>query len=588
MEGSKTTRKSCDFCYRRKIKCDRQKPHCSHCITYNLDCTFTAPSRKPGPKKRQNSANIEGGTSNTQGHMRQLEAIIQQLIDRLELAEEKSDVQSLPQSDGATETTTTTLSTIVTKQDDNGVSKSMILPPREHALPVIQIYLKDFNTVLPLFDAKTLLHLVHNCYNVGPAQRNPVAWAAINIVLALAQRYTLVDCHNVPSPAECISRAESVLSTVVLGEIQLLNIQVLVGMVMLLQASQDLQPSLILIATTMRLAHAIGLHDCTYSAHLDTLHARQRAYVFWLAYILDKDLSMRSKQPSIQIDDDINLDLPSPAVVEYQIAGMSGINDTGNDTGIIATTDRTVKMNYFVTRIQLATIEGGVYDYLYSTRSQKRSPKERSHALQSVASALEQWKVSIPPEFSASVALMRVPYDVLRFLGELHSTTLACTTLINQAHAWDAKWVASIRRYGRQGIVPILPPKWEVLVHEARDLMVLLGTLGMTDCWNFWNTGCSYMTAMVLLTANSMHRPQHNKLALDSQLIEVGLQTLEKMVQETGSEMLKSFQATCAELYQHTQRRCDEAAIIANNVDYSSVFLDTNYGSEENGQSDGV
>lgn len=96
------------------------------------------------------------------------------------------------------------------------------------------------------------------------------------------------------------------------------------------------------------------------------------------------------------------------------------------------------------------------------------------------------------------------------------------------------------------------------------------------------------MTAMVLLTANSMHRPQHNKLALDSQLIEVGLQTLEKMVQETGSEMLKSFQATCAELYQHTQRRCDEAAIIANNVDYSSVFLDTKYGSEENGQSDGV
>lgn len=88
------------------------------------------------------------------------------------------------------------------------------------------------------------------------------------------------------------------------------------------------------------------------------------------------------------------------------------------------------------------------------------------------------------------------------------------------------------------------------------------------------------MTAMVLLTVNSMHRPQHNKLALDSQLIEVGLQTLETMVQETGSEMLKSFQATCAELHQHTKRRCNEEAIIANSVDYSSVFLDTHYGSE--------
>lgn len=73
---------------------------------------------------------------------------------------------------------------------------------------------------------------------------------------------------------------------------------------------------------------------------------------------------------------------------------------------------------------------------------------------------------------------------------------------------------------------------------------------------------------MVILTANSMHTPQHNNLALDSQLIEVGLQTVDKMVQETGSEMLKSFQDTCAELHQHTQRRCIEVARVANNVGY--------------------
>lgn len=69
------------------------------------------------------------------------------------------------------------------------------------------------------------------------------------------------------------------------------------------------------------------------------------------------------------------------------------------------------------------------------------------------------------------------------------------------------------------------------------------------------------MTAMVILTANSMHTPQHNHLILDIQLIEAGLQVVDKMVQETGSEMLKSFEATCAELHQHTQRRCLEATI---------------------------
>ncbi|EHK44580.1 hypothetical protein TRIATDRAFT_224048 [Trichoderma atroviride IMI 206040] len=494
--------------------------------------------------------------------MRQLEAMMQQLTDDLEVAEEGTGVQALPQSERGTETTTTTLSAIIPSANGNNSTKSMALPPREHVLPIIQIYLKDFNAVLPLFDAKALLQLVHNCYNVGPLQRDPAAWAAINVVLALAQRHTPVNSHNVPSSAECINRAESVLSTVMLGDIQLLNVQVLVGMVMLLQASHDLQPSLILIATVMRLAHAIGLHDRTYSAHLDIVQARQRAHVFWLAYILDKDLSLRTKQPSIQIDDDINLELPSPTAIEHQIGDWSGANDSGIESGIITTADGTAKMNYFVTRIQLAVIEGGVYDYLYSTRSQKRSPNERSHALRSVACALQQWKASIPSEFSASAGIMRVPSGMLQFLGALHSTTLACTTIINQAHAWDAEWVASLRRYGRQGIVPRLPPQWEAVVDEAR---------------------CTYMTAMVILTANSMHKPQHNNLALDSQLIEVGLQTVDQMVQETGNEMLKSFRATCAELHQHTQRRCVEAAIRANTVEYSSSFLATQNESEGSG-----
>lgn len=75
------------------------------------------------------------------------------------------------------------------------------------------------------------------------------------------------------------------------------------------------------------------------------------------------------------------------------------------------------------------------------------------------------------------------------------------------------------------------------------------------------------MTAMVLLTANSMHRPKHSDLSLDSYLVEIGLQTIDKMVKETKNEMLQSFQATCTELHQRTQQRYTEANIMANNVD---------------------
>jgi hypothetical protein len=415
------------------------------------------------------------GVSNLQGRLGRLESLVEQVTECLK----KDEVEPPLQHKGAGAITTVMPPKFRRSEDDNVSSISMVLPPTELVISIIQTYLQDFNSVLPLFHADTLLRLVHDCYSVGPLQRDPVVWAAINVVLALTRRHNLVASREVPSSALCLSRAESVLSRVVLGDIHLLNIQVLVGMVMLLQASQDLKPALVLIATTLRLAHGIGLHDQTYSAHLGPLEAKQRACVFWLAYILDKDLSMRSKQPSIQIDEDVNLELPSSTVLQYD-------ENTDNVMGVVTTADGTVKMNYLTARVQLAAVEGGVYDYIYSTRSRKHSLEERSLALQSVTSALEQWKASIPSEFSTSASSRRVAPGMLRFLVALHSTSLACTTLINQAHAWDVEWIASIRRYGRQGIEPLLPPKWEVLVGEARDLLVLFAALGETDRWSFW------------------------------------------------------------------------------------------------------
>ncbi|KFX92710.1 hypothetical protein O988_07158 [Pseudogymnoascus sp. VKM F-3808] len=552
METSKATRNSCDLCYRRKMKCNGQKPRCSNCITYEVDCTYIAPSRTPAHKKRRSLAKGEDGASNTQGRLGQLEILVQQVTERLDILERKNETEPLLQQEDAN--STVVLSKFTRSEDDRNSPRLMVLPPLEQVLPIIQSYLQDFNSVLPLFHADTLLRLVHDCYSLAPLQRDPVVWAAINVVLALARRYNFVAIHEFPSSAVCLSRAESVLSKVVLGDIQLLNIQVLVGIVMLLQDAEDLKPALVLIATTIRLAHSIGLHDWTYSAHLDPLHTRQRACVFWLAYILDKDLSMHSKQPSIQIDDDINLDLPSAMALKYT-EDRSRIDNTEDATGVITTVDGTVKMNFFTARIQLAAVEGGVYDYIYSTRSRKRSPEERSRALQSVSYALEQWKASIPSEFNVSAGSRRVARGILPFLGTLHATSLACTTLINQAHAWDAEWISSIRRYGTQGIEPLLPPKWDMLVDEARDLLILFGELGGTDRWDFWVAGCSYMTAMVLLTANSMFKPNHGDLSLDRYLVETGLQTVGTMMKETESERLQSFQTTCIELHQRTQER---------------------------------
>ncbi|KAH7122740.1 fungal-specific transcription factor domain-containing protein [Dendryphion nanum] len=576
MSTLKNPRKSCDLCYQRKIKCDRAKPRCSHCITYVTDCTYAAPSRKSRPKKRQNCAKTDATTGHTQDRLRNLEDLVEQLSETVKVNHQDNGAQHQTQVQQQEGIPIDTASQTFSASTDGGFTVqgqkhnvSMALPPLEHVLPIAKIFLKSFNAALPLFYDDTLLCLIHNFYNAPYPQRDPVAWAAINIVLALAHRNNLVSTSssNTNLSIEYLNKAESVLSSIVLGDTQLLNIQVLVGMVLLLQASPDLTPSLILIATTMRLAHKIGLHDRTASAHMGAVDARQRACVFWMAYILDKDLSMRLKQPSIQLDDDVNLELPSLEVFPYQVNNRC-INDTSVSvsSGIIVTTDGTVEMNYFVTRIQLAVIEGGVYDYLYSTRSQKRNIEERSHALETIACALETWKASIPFEFSAFMAPDTVSPIVLQLLAVLHSTSLACTTLLNQANAWNTYWMEGIRKYAVESILPTLPPQWEALVDEARQLTALLGALPHQNRWNFWMTGCTHMTAILLLTFNSMQRPQHDLLSLDNELVDKGLQMLDRVEEETQSEIVRSFRKTCTGLHRDAQQRRAEASVMANSL----------------------
>ena len=106
------------------------------------------------------------------------------------------------------------------------------------------------------------------------------------------------------------------------------------------------------------------------------------------------------------------------------------IDDTRVRSAIIANADETVEMNYFVTRIQLAVIEGGVYDYPFSTRSYKCSAEERSYMLETIACAFETWKASIPFDFSPSVAPDMASSIVFQLLVVLHSNSLACTTVL--------------------------------------------------------------------------------------------------------------------------------------------------------------
>jgi hypothetical protein len=75
------------------------------------------------------------------------------------------------------------------------------------------------------------------------------------------------------------------------------------------------------------------------------------------------------------------------------------------------------------------------------------------------------------------------------------------------------------------------------------------------------------MTAMLLLTFNSMQRLHHEQVSFDNELVDAGLKMLNRAAEETQSEIVRSFRETCGGLHRDTQLRRAEARVMADCLD---------------------
>jgi len=434
---------------------------------YDSECTYKAASRKVTQRSHGSSKEENG----LQSRVESLEARLNEAAERIGRLESLST---------QTRITPELLPLAGGHRENNELAEeirspaSMELPPIQEIMPVVEKYLTTFNSFLPLFDPRTLLCFVENWYRI-PHRRDSITWAAINVVLALGHRESDPEGKDLTeSIAEYTHNAQSMLTEVVMGDTDLINVQVLVGLVLLFQGAQDLGPPTILIATALRLAHKLGLHTRRSYEHLNFSLALQRNRVFWLVYILDRDISMRTRQPPLQVDSDIDLDFPP--------------NEPGNnEAGFVFAADGHSKLNFLLARVQLARIQGSVYYELYSVRAQNYSPYERAENLTHVSHMLDNWNSHVPREFSPSLLSQAIRSELSRNFAILYATHLSCRSLVRQAHSWDSQWVRSLQEYGKmaaEGLAtsPVsLPEGWETLVNESREFMGLFTNVERKD-----------------------------------------------------------------------------------------------------------
>ncbi|OAL20184.1 hypothetical protein AYO20_11548 [Fonsecaea nubica] len=491
-------RKACDFCYRRRIKCDAQKPRCTNCTLHDSVCAFGAASRKARTRRRESSEDI----AVLREQVESLESSLEQALKRIE------ELQSLmPRWETNSEVQAVSPSIpedyvlLVQKELPNA---RMELPPRQDVLSATEAYLTTLNAVLPLFHPGRLLQSINDWYTY-PDRRERTTWAAINVVLALAHRQ-IPATPGESSAADYLHNAQTVLSEVIMGDADLLNVQILVGMVMLFRGTQDVKPATMLIAVALRLAHELGLHTrrSTEKHRLDHSQVLERDRVFWIAYILDRDISLRAGQPPVQREADIELEYPSAEP-----------EDGAGTVAITSNTDCTVPFSFLRCRVQLAQIQGEVYDFMVATRAGMGTSVDsaRDEDVAQLNHMLDAWLSSIPPPFRPSAILQAGQQNLSRSFAVLYSAHLACRTQVYRAHAMASHWVQSLRTFGRTvmnspgpvpvsvSIVPVQAPvpvpvplplptpslqDWEKLIAETREYMRLFWGVEHRDQAFIW------------------------------------------------------------------------------------------------------
>ena len=259
------------------------------------------------------------------------------------------------------------------------------LPTDKEAFSIVEEYFEGFNHAFPIYHRASFLKLLQE-HDMNKDQRSSSGWwASLNIVLALGHRIRSMRTANAleedPKAWKYLQNALEVLPELTLRNRDLLSVQAMLGIAVFLQGTSSPYPTHSLVATTIRQMHSLGLHQDSLDSSED---AEQRRRVFWIGYLLDKDSSLRTGQPLVQHDHDMDVRLPDPFPAD-NIGILIGNSGTS--------------INIFRLRVELSIIQGQVYQDLYSIQGMKRSDAEKRNIVAKLNNELQRLKATIPQDF---------------------------------------------------------------------------------------------------------------------------------------------------------------------------------------------
>ncbi|VUC36867.1 unnamed protein product [Clonostachys rosea] len=567
-------RTACDFCCRKKIKCDGQQPKCSNCAFQRVPCIWT-----PGVKAKKTISKTSFTEPADMSRIELLESRLDAIEARME-NKSQPGLQSQPgiqsplsswdresrSNDGGYEfnespsfppggtlaRTTGESSVVLHRESEHS------LPPLSEILPDVESYFANFNKAMPLFHQPDFMIMLERWYN-QPSGRDEATWAAVNVVLALSLRQTDTQerIDSELATTTYISNAQSVIDGLVTRSEDLKGLQVVLGLAILFLYTSNPYPSCVFIATAIKLVYRLRLHNKETKTYMDPATAAQGDRLFWIAYILDKDISMRAIEPYCLQDNEHDIDIPTNTVSEYA-------------PGTLVSSDGTLSLNFFHHRVQLARIQAKVYDWTFSVRAKNLSLEQHQAASKRVQQMIRHWRLSLPSEFQADKLSVSMGGNMLRHLIAIHSTCGHCLFMAHRIHARDAVWIQQLTEFSAQfvdsedlnigsdkSVSMVNSEAWQDFVQTARLGIKLINLISPSDTGLVWSVTCAYQAALVILIANnltvSLHT-HHDWIDYDAQLIDESVGALDKRIRDAGNlPVIRNVLTACSRLNQRAK-----------------------------------
>ncbi|KAH8647759.1 fungal-specific transcription factor domain-containing protein [Xylariales sp. PMI_506] len=567
--------KACDLCFAKKIKCDMRKPECSNCVLYHIECRVSigrSRARPPRPRPASSVGNRKPRGLNEsrpaeciQFRMHALEEKMQEVLECTKSAAQTSTTSSSASNEGFRSTCAAkkhswNFDPAQPKLYYGPSDEDPFLPPLEDIIPIIDLYFDTSNRVLPLFSQKGFMALVTGWY--GRSQkRDKVIWANILAVIALGLQ-SQATSEQILSPSQikdrdwldyCMRNAQSVIPELLVRDVDLLGIQTILALALVFENACDLRPARTLVASAVTISHRMQLHSTDATEYHNAEETQERSRVFWILYVLDKGLSMRTKTPPMLLDSDIDLDFP-PRVFP-------------DGTGIVYTTDGNHEMNIFHLRVELASIKGKIYYLLYSGRARKIQMSEQKTRVDNLQRMLDRWYEKVPAVFRIGDATSTVSATNLVHMTNLHHIYMLCHFWIHGLYSYKAEWLQRASSLSRAAInefavatqgpgftlctrISHAPQEigWQRCVDISRDSLALFQSTNPTKSM-IWQSSGPHLSALVILLANMLIFPGHTSASTDLVVVTESIQLFDRLVDVLQSSAYEPLNRVVNHLY---------------------------------------